>query len=120
MTATWVAIITALAYLCALFAIAHYGDTSGRRFVGERGRATVYALGLAVYCTSWTFFGSVGLASSRGLDFVPIYLGPILVMGVGYPLVERLVRVAKAQPPPSPISSPPATASRSPWPPSSR
>jgi len=97
MSATWMAIVTALAYLCALFAVAHYGDTDGRRFVVGRGRSMTYALGLAVYCTSWTFFGSVGLASSRGLDFLPIYLGPILVMGVGYPFVERLVRVAKAQ-----------------------
>ena len=97
MVAAWVAILTALAYLCALFAIAHYGDTAGRRFVGERGRATIYALGLAVYCTSWTFFGSVGLASSRGLDFLPIYLGPILVIGLAFPFVTRLARIAKTQ-----------------------
>lgn len=97
MGATWVAILTALAYLCALFAIAHYGDTAGRRFVDKRGRATIYALGLGVYCTSWTFFGSVGLASAQGLDFIPIYLGPVLVIGLAYPFVERLVRLAKAQ-----------------------
>ena len=39
----------------------------------------VYALSLAVYCTSWTFFGSVGLASERGLEFLAIYIGPLLV-----------------------------------------
>ena len=54
-------------------------------------------LALAVYCTSWTFFGSVGLASRSGLDFLTIYIGPILVIGLGHPLVARVVRIAKAQ-----------------------
>jgi Na+/proline symporter/signal transduction histidine kinase len=93
----WVAILTALGYLCALFGIAHFGDTTGRRFVGERARPAIYALTLAVYCTSWTFFGSVGLASNHGLDFLPIYIGPVLVIGLGYPLVLRVVRLAKGQ-----------------------
>ena len=49
---------------------------------GRRG-ATIYALALGVFCTSWTFFGSVGLASRSGLDFLAIYIGPILVIGLG-------------------------------------
>ena len=60
-------------------------------------RRIVYALGLCVYCTSWTFFGSVGLASSNGLDFLPIYIGPMLVFGFGWPLVARVARLARAQ-----------------------
>ena len=91
------AILTALVYLCGLFAVAHYGDTSGRRFMQSRARPLIYALTLAVYCTSWTFFGSVGLASSRGLDFLPIYIGPILVVGLGFPLILRIARIAKGQ-----------------------
>ncbi len=91
------AILTALVYLCGLFAIAHYGDTSGRSIMSSRARPLIYALTLAVYCTSWTFFGSVGLASSRGLDFLPIYIGPILVVGLGFPLILRIARTAKAQ-----------------------
>jgi Na+/proline symporter/signal transduction histidine kinase len=97
MTYAGVAILTALVYLCGLFAIAHYGDTSGRRIMSSRARPLIYALTLAVYCTSWTFFGSVGLASSRGLDFLPIYIGPILVVGLGFPLILRIARIAKAQ-----------------------
>ncbi len=93
----WVAVLTALIYLCALFAVAHYADTSGRRFVSGRARPVIYALTLGVYCTSWTFFGSVGLASSRGFDFLPTYLGPIVVFGLGYPFVRRLARLAHAQ-----------------------
>ena len=62
-----------------------------------RARSTIYALALAVYCTSWTFFGSVGLASRSGLDFLTIYIGPILVIGLGHTFVARVVRIAKAQ-----------------------
>lgn len=93
----WLVVLSALVYLCFLFAIAHWGDQSGARFMRGRARATVYALALAVYCTSWTFFGSVGLASRSGLDFLTIYIGPVLVIGLGYPLVERVVRIAKTQ-----------------------
>ena len=51
----------------------------------------------AIYCTSWTFFGSVGLASRTGYDFLTIYVGPILMIGLGAPLIMRIVRLAKAQ-----------------------
>ena len=97
MIAGWAAVLTALIYACALFAIAHFGETSGRRIIAGRARPLIYAMALGVYCTSWTFFGSVGLASHHGLDFLPIYLGPILVFALGFPLLLRMVRLAKAQ-----------------------
>ena len=97
MIAGWAAVLTALIYLCALFAIAHFGDYQGRRIISGSARPLVYALTLGVYCTSWTFFGSVGLASSSGFDFLPIYIGPVIVFALGYPLVVRIVRLAKAQ-----------------------
>jgi Na+/proline symporter/signal transduction histidine kinase/CheY-like chemotaxis protein len=97
MNAGAAAILTGLVYLCGLFAVAHYGDTSGRHFMASRARPVIYALTLAVYCTSWTFFGSVGLASQSGLDFLPTYIGPVIVIGLLFPLVLRIVRLAKAQ-----------------------
>lgn len=97
MIAGWAAVLTALVYLCALFAIAHYGDTSGRRFIGDRMRPFIYAMTLGIYCTSWTFFGSVGLASEKGLEFLPIYIGPALVIGLGYKFVIRIIRLSKSQ-----------------------
>ena len=71
----------------------------GRAAVHRRrgSRAVVYALSLAVYCTSWTYYGSVGLASSHGLDFLPIYIGPILVIGLGSAFVGRIANLARAQ-----------------------
>ncbi|GJD62556.1 PAS domain-containing hybrid sensor histidine kinase/response regulator [Methylobacterium frigidaeris] len=98
MIAGWTVVLAALVYICALFAVAHWGDVAGRTLMRDaRVRPTIYALSLAVYCTSWTFFGSVGLASHAGLDFLTIYVGPVLVVGFGYRLVARVVRIAKAQ-----------------------
>ena len=93
----WAAALATLAYVCAMFALAHFGDTRGRAFVNGRARPAIYAFGLAVYCTSWTFFGSVGLASTTGFDFLPIYIGPFIIIGLCYPFVRRLVQLAKAQ-----------------------
>src|SRR2546429_2609120 len=79
------------------FVVASYGDRT-RRFGREGGwRQCIYPLSLAIYCTSWTFFGSVGLASRTGFDFLTIYIGPILLIGLCSPLVMRIVRLAKAQ-----------------------
>lgn len=96
MLAGWVALLAALLYILVLFAVAYYGDHKGPGLLEGRLRPTVYALTLAVYCTSWTFLGSVGLASRSGFDFLPIYLGPLVGMLLGLPLIARVVQVAKA------------------------
>jgi Na+/proline symporter/signal transduction histidine kinase len=93
----WIVIAVALGYIGLLFVVASYGDRT-RRFGREGGwRQCIYPLSLAIYCTSWTFFGSVGLASRTGFDFLTIYIGPMLLIGLGSPLVMRIVRLAKAQ-----------------------
>ena len=89
--------LIAIGYVLLLFLIAWWGDQGGRRFVSGGRRAVVYALSLAVYCTSWTYYGSVGLASEHGLEFLPIYIGPILVIGLGAPLVGRIANLARTQ-----------------------
>src|SRR6266545_2540823 len=93
----WIVIAVALGYIGLLFVVASYGDRT-RRFGREGGwRQCIYPLSLAIYCTSWTFFGSVGLASRTGFDFLTIYIGPMLLIGLCSPLVMRIVRLAKAQ-----------------------
>ncbi len=89
--------LIAIGYVLLLFLIAWWGDRGGRRFVFGPRRALVYALSLAVYCTSWTYYGSVGLASRHGLEFLPIYIGPILVIGLGAPFVGRIANLARTQ-----------------------
>ncbi len=62
-----------------------------------RPRPFINALSLAIYCTSWTFFGSVGLSSERGPEFLGLYIGPVLVFVFGFPLLARIVRLAKTE-----------------------
>src|SRR5690554_5858710 len=85
----------AIAYLLLLFAVAYYGDKradSGRSIIAN---ASIYSLSIAVYCTAWTFYGSVGRAASSGLDFLPIYLGPTLAAVLWWPVLRRMVRISK-------------------------
>jgi Na+/proline symporter len=96
LTANLVLLISLL-YLGALFALASHGD---RR--ADRGRSLirnpwVYTLSLGVYGTAWTFYGSVGLASRQGLDFLPVYLGPTLAALLFTFLVRKMLRITKAQ-----------------------
>jgi len=93
----WVVIAFALGYIGLLFVVASYGDQTRRFRPGGYWRQFIYPLSLAIYCTSWTFFGSVGSASRSSFDFLTIYLGPILVIGLCSPLIMRIVRLAKAQ-----------------------
>jgi Na+/proline symporter/signal transduction histidine kinase len=92
-----VVIAVALGYIGLLFVVASYGDRTRRFGRDARWRRLIYPLSLAIYCTSWTFFGSVGLASRNGFDFLTIYLGPMLMIGLCSPLIMRVVRLAKAQ-----------------------
>jgi len=93
----WIVIAIALAYIGLLFVVASYGDRV--RLLGREGRSRllIYPLSLAIYCTSWTFFGSVGLASRTGYDFLAIYVGPVLMIALASPLLVRIVRLAKSQ-----------------------
>lgn len=83
------------AYLLLLFAVAYFGD---RR--ADQGRSIIanpwtYALSLAVYCTAWTYFGSVGRAASGGVWFLPIYLGPTLGFALSWLVILKMIRIAK-------------------------
>ncbi|BBM69817.1 sensor histidine kinase [Rhodothermus marinus] len=87
--------LIALLYIGLLFAIATYGD---RR--AEQGRSIIsspyiYALSLAVYCTAWTFYGSVGRAASSGVGYLPIYLGPTLTAVLWWMVLRKMIRISK-------------------------
>jgi PAS domain S-box-containing protein len=91
----WVIVTVSFAYLGVLFAIAYYGDKradAGRSIIA---RPTIYALSLAVYCTAWTFYGSVGRAASTGIGFLPIYLGPTLMAGLWWFVMLKIIRISK-------------------------
>lgn len=94
----WMILLSACGYILLLFAVASYGDRRARKFgVPKISRPAVYALSLGVYCTSWTYFGGVGLAAHKGLEFTGIYIGPILAFIFLMPLIRRIVELAKAE-----------------------
>jgi Na+/proline symporter/signal transduction histidine kinase len=86
----------ALAYMAVMFAIASYGDRR-RTPLQPRVRAWVYSLSLAVYCTSWTFFGAVGQAAEQLWAFLPIYLGPVLLMVCAPWVLQKMVLISKQE-----------------------
>ena len=87
----------AFTYLGALFALAYWADRRADQGRSVISKSTIYALSLAVYCTAWTFYGSVGRAVAGGLGFLPIYLGPTLMVLLWGSLLVKMVRVSKAQ-----------------------
>ena len=93
----WIVTLSALGYILLLFAIASFGDRRSRLPLAVKSRPFIYALSLSVYCTSWTFYGSVGGATQNGLEFLAIYTGPILLFAFGFPLLRRIIRVAKTE-----------------------
>src|SRR5215472_5119698 len=86
-----------LGYLVFLFLVASAGEAFAPRLTRGRLRTLTYVLAASVYCTAWTFYGSVGLAANRGLEFLTIYLGPALVAILWPLLLGKLVRVSKEQ-----------------------
>ena len=89
-------IAAAFGYIGFLFLVASYGDRPSRAQHG-RASALIYPLSLAIYCTSWTFFGSVGFATTTSVDFLAIYVGPVLMIACFTPLLRRVIRLAKSQ-----------------------
>src|SRR5215213_7308085 len=91
-----VIVLASFLYVGLLFAIAYYGDKradAGRSIIAN---PYIYALSLAVYCTSWTFYGSVGRAATSGIGFLPIYLGPTLMAALWWYVLLKIVRISKA------------------------
>jgi PAS domain S-box-containing protein len=86
-----------LAYLFFLFFVAAVAERFASRLRASRLQTLTYVLAVSVYCTAWTFYGSVGLAANRGLEFLTIYLGPALVALAWPTVLRKMVRVAKEQ-----------------------
>jgi len=90
-----VIVLVAFAYLGVLFAIAYYADEradAGRSVIAS---PYVYSLSLAVYATAWTFYGSVGRAASDGIGFLPIYIGPTLMIALWWVVLRKILRISK-------------------------
>ncbi|MFB9067870.1 PAS domain-containing hybrid sensor histidine kinase/response regulator [Pseudofulvimonas gallinarii] len=97
MISDWVLLLVSVAYVGLLFAVAYVGDRRPLYPTRPRLRPLVYSLALAVYCSSWTFYGAVGNAITSGWNYFAIYLGPILLFVLAPRLIERMILIAKDQ-----------------------
>ena len=80
-------------YLAVLFFIAHWAEKK------ENGKWSnnpyIYSLSLAVYCTAWTYYGSIGVAADSGLSYLPIYLGPIIIAPSWILILKKIIRISR-------------------------
>ncbi len=93
----WVILLVALIYVIMLFLIASWGDRradAGRSIINS---PYVYTLSIAVYCTTWTFYGSVGRAATSGIGFLPIYIGPTLMVLIWWFVLRKIIRICRLQ-----------------------
>jgi len=91
----WVILLVSFGYLSILFAVAYYADKradTGRSIIGN---PYIYTFSIAVYCTGWTFYGSVGRAASTGVGFLPIYLGPTLAATTWWLVLRKIIHLSK-------------------------
>ncbi|GGD49690.1 hybrid sensor histidine kinase/response regulator [Pseudoxanthomonas indica] len=97
MISSWILLLVSVAYAALLFGVAWWGDR--RPMYPDRPwlRPVVYSLALAVYCSSWTFYGAVGSAVRNGVGYLPIYLGPLLLLLFGWRIIERLALIARSE-----------------------
>ena len=95
MFSPWLLLTIVLGYLLLLFFVAYLAERKERQGRSLAANPYVYSLSLAVYCTSWTFYGSVGRAANSGLTFLTTYLGPTLMAALWWIVLRKIVYIAK-------------------------
>ena len=93
----WLIVIVFICYMSLLFGVAFWAERRARQGRSVVSSPVVYSLSLAIYCTAWTYFGSVGRASVQGLGFLPIYLGPTLVAPLWIMVLKKMIHISKNQ-----------------------
>src|SRR6476659_5949252 len=91
----WLVVLASFGYIGLLFAIAWYADRRAQAGRSLIANPVIYSLSLAVYATAWTFYGSVGRAAHDGVGFLPIYIGPTLMILLWWFVLRKIIRVAK-------------------------
>jgi Na+/proline symporter/signal transduction histidine kinase len=80
-------------YVSILFYIAYWAEK--RSHSKWTNNAYIYTFSLAVYCTAWTYYGSIGVAADSGLSYLPIYLGPILIVPTWMIVLRKVIRISR-------------------------
>ncbi len=91
----WEIAFLSIAYLGILFSLAFWAEKKKAQNKSLINNPLIYALSLAIYCSAWTFYGSVGQITSSGLSFLSVYLGPTLIMILAWGIVRKIIRIAK-------------------------
>ena len=86
-------ILILLVYLGLLFYVAHWAEKKAN--IKWINNPYVYSLSLAVYCTAWTYYGSIGVAAKTGLGYLPIYLGPVIVIPAWIIVLKKIIRISR-------------------------
>lgn len=86
-------IITLLIYVGILFFIAHWAEKKDN--LKWTNNSYIYSLSLAVYCTAWTYYGSIGVAATSGLNYLPIYIGPIIIIPAWIIILKKIIRISR-------------------------
>lgn len=81
------------AYLAVLFYIAYWAEKKGNS--KWTNNPMIYSFSLAVYCTAWTYYGSVGVAADSGLSYLPIYLGPVIIAPSWILILRKIIRISR-------------------------
>ncbi len=97
MLTPWLIALLGLAYVGVLFVVAHLGDRMAAEGRGLAARPWVYSLSLAVYCTSWAFYGTGGQSARLGWWLPPTYVGTILLFLFGAPFLDKMIRLGRKQ-----------------------
>jgi len=92
-----VVILSALFYLAILFGVAYYAEYRQKKGSSIINNGYVYALSLGVYCTAWTYYGIVGQASTNGIEFLAVYIGPTIMAALFWPVLRKIIRICKTQ-----------------------
>ncbi|MFA7274597.1 MAG: sensor histidine kinase [Crocinitomicaceae bacterium] len=93
----WFLVIVALIYLGLLSMAANFAEKRSLRKKSLLQKPWVYSLSLAVYCTAWTFYGSVGRAVEQGIDFLTIYIGPLIGCVLLWFVLRKMIRISNLQ-----------------------
>lgn len=80
-------------YLALLFFVAHWAEkkTNSR----WNNNPYVYSLSLAVYCSAWTYYGSIGLAANSGLNYLTVYIGPVIIIPAWIIIMRKIIRISR-------------------------
>lgn len=91
----WLILSITLLYLILLFVVAYFAEK--KQLLSDKWSPFIYALSIGVYCTAWTFYGSIGRATVFGPDFLSIYVGPILLMPLCWGFYRKIIKISKVQ-----------------------